>query len=68
MKTIDYFDILITRIMIWILKRGYGPRCETKDLDDFRGEDIGKSRCPTCEAYEIIDWLEDLIKLTKEYM
>ena len=57
-------DILIARLMIWRIKVGYGEKCETKDTDDFP-EHKGQPRCPTCEANEIRDWLEDFIKLVK---
>ena len=65
---IDYFDIAIARLMIWRIKSGYGCYCKTKDIDDFAGEDISKSRCPSCKATEVVDWLEDHIKLIREFI
>ena len=62
----DYIDIIITRLTIWSIRRGYGADCETKDYEDFpelKGQT--KSRCPSCVAEEIVDWLEDRIKLIK---
>ena len=74
MKVIDYLDILIARIMIWRLKRGYGCNCGTSDLDDFPEEHttaksvFDPGRCASCRAKEVVDWLEDYIKLIKEFM
>lgn len=52
---IDYLDILIARLAIWSLRRGYGAgKC--LDIDD---------SCPACEAQHIVEWLEDHISLIR---
>ena len=43
---LDKIDIIIARLAIWSIRRGYGADCDTSDL-------------------EVIDWLEDHIKLIK---
>lgn len=61
-------DIEITKRMIQSIKQGYGANCETKDYEDFPELDKPSStegRCGSCVASEIIDWLEDRIKLIK---
>ena len=69
----NLIDILIARLAIWSIKRGYGCNCETNDLDDFpdiyqKSKDVFNSgRCASCRAKEITDWLEEHIKLIKEY-
>lgn len=60
----DRLDILIVKLAIWSLKNSYGANCSTKDKDDFK--DLPEfPRCPSCEAKEIITWLEAHIKLIK---
>ena len=49
----DYFDILISRIMIWLIKRGYNQ------CNEF------EPKCPSCEAWKIVEWLEEHIQLIK---
>ena len=49
----DKQEIALTKKMIAVLKKGYGPRCENWDYKDFpelanRGT---KSRCPNCHAW-----------------
>jgi len=74
MNTIeDYIEISIARVAIWSIKRGYGPiRCGTSDVDDFpeaikKPKDMFSDwRCPSCRAWEVIDWLEDHIRLIKD--
>lgn len=54
--------------MIWSIKKGYGADCETKDYEDFpelNKPSSTEGRCGSCVASEIIDWLEDRIKLIK---
>ena len=67
----DKQEIALTRQMIKVLKKGYGKRCETSDIKDWRAnfkkaEDFFReSRCAVCRAWEVIDWLEGHIKLIK---
>lgn len=64
-------EIQVTRLMIYLIRKGYGCDCKTSDLDDFSEEYItaksvfAKDRCASCRAKEIIDWLEEHIKLVK---
>lgn len=67
-KIIDWLDIKLCQLLIWRIKRGYGIRCETKDVDDFPKEDLSGARCPSCAAWEVIDWLEEYIKTIKMFM
>ena len=53
--------------MIWKIRKGYGCYCKTKDIDDFKDMDMGESRCPSCEAQEVVEWLENHIKLIREF-
>jgi len=50
----DLLDILIAKLAIWSIKRGYGANC--KDY---------ANGCAGCEAKKIINWLEDHIKLIR---
>lgn len=64
---IDYYiDIVISKLAIWSIRRGYGANCETKDTVDF--PEMSKDtpgRCASCVAEEIIEWFEERIKLIK---
>lgn len=70
-KISDWFEIRFWRMAVWILKKGYGGNCPTSDLDDF--PDMYKvpkdvfhdGRCASCRAREVIDWIEDHIRLLK---
>ena len=70
-KIRDTIDIIIARIAIWNIKKGYGAECETSDLDDFPDlhkttkSVFDKGRCGSCRAKEVIDWFEDHIELIK---
>lgn len=62
----DWIEILVCRLTIWFLKRGYGANCETKDTDDFPDIVPGKlPRCGSCQAKETIALLEEHILLLK---
>ena len=73
-KIRDTIDILIARLAIWSIKKGYGCNCETSDLDDFPEEHTTaksvfmEGRCASCRAKEVVDWLEAHIKLIEEFM
>lgn len=62
----DKKEILLCKKMIRVLKKGYGKkRCKTWDWEDFhelkkRGSN---GRCPSCEAHEVIMWLEKHVKM-----
>lgn len=64
-KIIDYLDVKLAQLMIYRIRKGYGCNCDTKDTDDFSGEDLSGSRCPSCKAREIVKWLEEYIELIK---
>lgn len=54
-NTIDeYVDILVYKLAIWRIKKGYGADCP--DYAD---------KCPSCEAKTAVDWLEEAIKTIK---
>ena len=58
----DCLEIQFWKIAKWLIRRGYGANCETRDIDDFPGEDLSNARCPGCEAKETIEWIEEHIK------
>lgn len=70
-----YLEILIYRLTIWLLKRGYGANCKTSDLEDFKDDwvrhvpvheaVVSGGRCGSCRAKETIIFLEEAIKLIK---
>lgn len=64
---VDFFESILTRLMLWRLRAGYGGLCETSDLDDFKDMYAKGSlsegvthpgRCPSCQASETIIFLE----------
>lgn len=65
----DKLDVLIARIAIWSIRKGYGANCETSDIDDFPNDYktpqdvVSERRCASCRAKETIDWLEKHIDL-----
>ena len=69
----DFLDILIAKLAIWSIRKGYGCNCETSDLKDFpdlypTAEDVFKEgRCGSCRAKEIVNWLEEHIKLIRSF-
>lgn len=66
MHGMDWIEILVCRVTIWFLRRGYGANCETKDTDDF--SDLASDewpRCASCQAKETVDFLEEHIRLLK---
>lgn len=69
MRIVDRFETWACKLVIWLLKRGYGEiRCETRDVDDFpelRRTDGMGARCAGCKAWETIDFLEDHISLIR---
>lgn len=69
----NYIEIWFWKIAIRLIKKDYGANCETSDLNDFQKtfkncEDVfSPSRCPSCQAREIINWIEGYIELLKKY-
>lgn len=53
-KLRDFIDIIIARLAIWSIKKGYGASCEEY-----------VAGCGSCEAKKTVDWLEDHIRLIK---
>ena len=62
-------DILIAKLSIWSIRKGYGTEpCETWDFEDFpelKTRPLPRHGCGNCRAQEIINWLEEHIKLIK---
>ena len=50
----DFINIIIAKLAIWSIKKGYGANCP--DYAD---------KCASCEAKKVIDWLEEHIKTIK---
>jgi hypothetical protein len=69
---LDYLDILLTKLMIRSIRRGYGGDCPTSDLEDLsetytKPDDVFASgRCASCRAKEVIDWLEGHLELMRD--
>ena len=61
----NYLEIQFWRVDKWIIRRGYGANCETRDIDDFPDEDLGKARCASCKAKEMIGWIDEHIEVIK---
>ena len=60
-------EIWSCKLVIYFLKKGYGPKCRTLDLEDIQEIEYDtQGRCPTCKAHEIINWLESHIDLINE--
>ena len=60
----EWFEIRFWKVGIWLLIKGYGDRCESTDLEDFPDlKENHKARCPTCLAWETIDFLCDHLGL-----
>ena len=59
----EFIHITIMKLAIWSIRRGYGANCPTKDTDDF--PELKESLCGSCQAKEIIEWLEERIGLIK---
>ncbi len=67
MRLIDYIDIAIAKLMIWRIKECYGADCETRDVDDFCDTALNpESRCASCRAAEVVDWLEKHVQLIRD--
>ena len=68
-KIKDYLEIQFWRVALWLLIRGYGEGCTTKDTDDFPElKDTPRARCASCKAKETQDWIREHIELLKSYI
>lgn len=57
-------DNIILKLAIWVLRRGYGADCPTRDTDDMPELKMYPiARCASCEAAECIDFLQNTIDL-----
>ena len=61
----DKLEISLTKKMIATLKKGYGKKCKTWDYEDYQQHLNAKDRCANCAAQEVIEWLEEHIKVIK---
>jgi hypothetical protein len=57
-----YFEIQFWRIAKWLIRKVYGADCPTRDTDDFG---LVETRCASCRAKEIIEWIDEHIELLK---
>lgn len=57
----DYLEIQFWKIAKWIIRRGYGANCETKDVDIYEGV----ARCASCKAKEVLEWIDEHIEVIK---
>jgi hypothetical protein len=64
----DRLEILFWKLARYIIVKEVGPRCLTKDTDDFNGEpfsemcELKDRRCFACHAYETVDWIDKRIE------
>jgi len=52
---------LLVKLMIWVLRRDFGADCIDYDwecFDDDPYQLLMMSRCQSCAAAEVIEWLE----------
>lgn len=69
MKT--WIEIQFWKFVKYIIRRGYGANCPVSDLDEFKKmfkkpmDVFHPSRCGSCRAKEIIDWIDGHIELIK---
>lgn len=58
----DWIEIQFWEYGKYLIRKGYGADCETKDLDDL-GDIAKDARCGSCYAEEMIEWIDNHIKL-----
>jgi hypothetical protein len=64
-----YLETLFWKFAVYLIHKGYGPKCDTSDLDDYAEtfkspmDVFGKGRCACCRANEAVDWIEEHIEL-----
>lgn len=51
-----YLEIQFWKIAKWLIKRGYGACCLDRDIYGL---------CASCDAKDVIDWIDNHIKLLK---
>lgn len=59
-----YLEIKFWQFAKYLIIKGYGCDCETKDLDDIPHINEA-TRCPSCCAKEIVEWIDQHIDLLK---
>ena len=59
----NWLEIRFWRVARHLILKGYGADCATKDTDDLPV--ANGSRCPSCEAREIVEWIDRHIELLK---
>jgi hypothetical protein len=60
----EWFEIRFWKLGIWLIVKGYGPKCESSDLEDFPElKKNHEARCGCCKAWETVDWIENHIKI-----
>lgn len=62
---IDYLEIKFWGVAKYLIRRQYGLDCDTSDLEDWPEKVIHRVRCPSCRAREVVDWIDENIKLIK---
>lgn len=55
----------LIKLFIWVLKQEFGPKCDTKDTEDYPELQGHEARCSICRAYEFVEWLEYLYDIKK---
>lgn len=64
MKT--YLEIKFWRIVQWLIRKEWGANCTVPDYNEFPLHPRGVNddgRCGSCQAKEVIDWIEENISL-----
>lgn len=59
-----WIEIQFWNFVKWVIRRGYGANCASRDTDDFPGLPEN-ARCGSCRAAEVIDWIDRHIELIK---
>lgn len=62
----DRIEIWVCRWLIRRLRIGYGANCTTRDTTDYPEHPRAlnaQGRCASCQAAEVIEWLEGHIEL-----
>jgi len=58
-------ELLFWKVARYLLIRQSGEKCRTKDTDDFKDEDISKSRCPICHNYDMAEWIDKRLEFIR---
>jgi hypothetical protein len=69
----DLLEIRFWKLAKWIIRKGYGADCEESDIDEelfsnpkeMRAYLTSTSRCASCRAKEVIDWIDHHIDLIR---